>query len=238
MKKQQKSMLSSTLIIINGIVILVFLLLSGMLIYMTATSFSEPGEEGQTYLYQQDEQPTLLFLEQRENYASGDTVLVRNELDGKTVYLKEDVVDNEDDYITVQSDGMEFQEDRSNIVGCVVFESPTLGKMIGYISAPENTVTVVIIAAAVFAVVVCLIVLTAVLIGRKKHTAEAEETEESFLENLFRIEEEESDFVKDVYEQEIREPVELSSAGDDKEPMSDEELKRFQETIMSGSGTK
>lgn len=36
----------------------------------------------------------------------------------------------------------------------------------------------------------------------------------------------------EVYQQEISEPTELDSVGDDKTPVSDEELERFREKVL------
>lgn len=78
---------------------------------------------------------------------------------------------------------------------------------------------------------ICLVVWTAFLAMKRRRMRDVRAQNDNLLEDLFDDSTEE-DFVMEVYQQEISEPTELDSVGDDKTPVSDEELERFREKVL------
>ena len=84
MRETKKPVLSTAVLVVNGLLICVFLLFGAMLVYITA-NLSSDAQSGKAYLFGDDEK-TLVFLEHQENYQHGDQVLVQGKLDGQISY--------------------------------------------------------------------------------------------------------------------------------------------------------
>ncbi|MBC8610864.1 Uncharacterised protein [uncultured Ruminococcus sp.] len=224
MRDAKKSTASSVLMVINGMIICFFLLFGAMLIYATVSSQSD-DIAGKTYVLDDGKEQTLLFLEKRANYQSGDEILIR---EGEN-YSLENVSQNLERDIVIESNNSTIS--KRNVMGKISFESPFFGKAVSFISAPENTVVSVIGTVIAFLVMICLVVWTAFLAMKRRRMRDVRAQNDNLLEDLFDDSTEE-DFVMEVYQQEISEPTELDSVGDDKTPVSDEELERFREKVL------
>lgn len=224
MRDAKKSTASSVLMVINGMIICFFLLFGAMLIYATVSSQSD-DIAGKTYVLDDGKEQTLLFLEKRANYQSGDEILIR---EGEN-YSLENVSQNLERDIVIESNNSTIS--KRNVMGKIYFESPFFGKAVSFISAPENTVVSVIGTVIAFLVMICLVVWTAFLAMKRRRMRDVRAQNDNLLEDLFDDSTEE-DFVMEVYQQEISEPTELDSVGDDKTPVSDEELERFREKVL------
>lgn len=224
MRDAKKSTASSVLMVINGMIICFFLLFGAMLIYATVSSQSD-DIAGKTYVLDDGKEQTLLFLEKRANYQSGDEILIR---EGEN-YSLENVSQNLERDIVIESNNNTIS--KRNVMGKISFESPFFGKAVSFISAPENTVVSVIGTVIAFLVMICLVVWTAFLAMKRRRLRDVRAQNDNLLEDLFDDSTEE-DFVMEVYQQEISEPTELDSVGDDKTPVSDEELERFREKVL------
>ncbi len=224
MRDAKKSTASSVLMVINGMIICFFLLFGAMLIYATVSSQSD-DIAGKTYVLDDGKEQTLLFLEKRANYQSGDEILIR---EGEN-YSLENVSQNLERDIVIESNNNTIS--KRNVMGKISFESPFFGKAVSFISAPENTVVSVIGTVIAFLVMICLVVWTAFLAMKRRRMRDVRAQNDNLLEDLFDDSTEE-DFVMEVYQQEISEPTELDSVGDDKTPVSDEELERFREKVL------
>lgn len=205
-------------------IICFFLLFGAMLIYATVSSQSD-DIAGKTYVLDDGKEQTLLFLEKRANYQSGDEILIR---EGEN-YSLENVSQNLERDIVIESNNNTIS--KRNVMGKISFESPFFGKAVSFISAPENTVVSVIGTVIAFLVMICLVVWTAFLAMKRRRMRDVRAQNDNLLEDLFDDSTEE-DFVMEVYQQEISEPTELDSVGDDKTPVSDEELERFREKVL------
>lgn len=205
-------------------IICFFLLFGAMLIYATVSSQSD-DIAGKTYVLDDGKEQTLLFLEKRANYQSGDEILIR---EGEN-YSLENVSQNLERDIVIESNNSTIS--KRNVMGKISFESPFFGKAVSFISAPENTVVSVIGTVIAFLVMICLVVWTAFLAMKRRRMRDVRAQNDNLLEDLFDDSTEE-DFVMEVYQQEISEPTELDSVGDDKTPVSDEELERFREKVL------
>ena len=224
MRDAKKSTASSVLMVINGMIICFFLLFGAMLIYATVSSQSD-DIAGKSYVLDDGKEQTLLFLEKRANYQSGDEILIR---EGEN-YSLENVSQNLERDIVIESNNSTIS--KRNVMGKISFESPFFGKAVSFISAPENTVVSVIGTVIAFLVMICLVVWTAFLAMKRRRMRDVRAQNDNLLEDLFDDSTEE-DFVMEVYQQEISEPTELDSVGDDKTPVSDEELERFREKVL------
>lgn len=224
LRDAKKSTASSVLMVINGMIICFFLLFGAMLIYATVSSQSD-DIAGKTYVLDDGKEQTLLFLEKRANYQSGDEILIR---EGEN-YSLENVSQNLERDIVIESNNSTIS--KRNVMGKISFESPFFGKAVSFISAPENTVVSVIGTVIAFLVMICLVVWTAFLAMKRRRMRDVRAQNDNLLEDLFDDSTEE-DFVMEVYQQEISEPTELDSVGDDKTPVSDEELERFREKVL------
>ena len=224
MRDAKKSTASSVLMVINGMIICFILLFGAMLIYATVSSQSD-DIAGKTYVLDDGKEQTLLFLEKRANYQSGDEILIR---EGEN-YSLENVSQNLERDIVIESNNSTIS--KRNVMGKISFESPFFGKAVSFISAPENTVVSVIGTVIAFLVMICLVVWTAFLAMKRRRMRDVRAQNDNLLEDLFDDSTEE-DFVMEVYQQEISEPTELDSVGDDKTPVSDEELERFREKVL------
>ena len=224
MRDAKKSTASSVLMVINGMIICFFLLFGAMLIYATVSSQSD-DIAGKTYVLDDGKEQTLLFLEKRANYQSGDEILIR---EGEN-YSLENVSQNLERDIVIESNNSTIS--KRNVMGKISFESPFFGKAVSFISAPENTVVSVIGTVIAFLFMICLVVWTAFLAMKRRRMRDVRAQNDNLLEDLFDDSTEE-DFVMEVYQQEISEPTELDSVGDDKTPVSDEELERFREKVL------
>ena len=137
LRDAKKSTASSVLMVINGMIICFFLLFGAMLIYATVSSQSD-DIAGKTYVLDDGKEQTLLFLEKRANYQSGDEILIR---EGEN-YSLENVSQNLERDIVIESNNSTIS--KRNVMGKISFESPFFGKAVSFISAPENTVVSVI----------------------------------------------------------------------------------------------
>ena len=144
-------------------------------------------------------------------------------------YSLENVSQNLERDIVIESNNSTIS--KRNVMGKISFESPFFGKAVSFISAPENTVVSVIGTVIAFLVMICLVVWTAFLAMKRRRMRDVRAQNDNLLEDLFDDSTEE-DFVMEVYQQEISEPTELDSVGDDKTPVSDEELERFREKVL------
>ena len=229
MRETKKPVLSTAVLVVNGLLICVFLLFGAMLVYITANLSSE-AQSGKAYLFGDDEK-TLVFLEHQENYQQGDQVLVQGKLDGQISYTMERVQSSQDNQIVLTSNGSSFTENKKNVVGRVSFESPVFGRLLAYLTDQQNTVPAVIGCAVLFIFIICLIIMTVMVAGRRRHAATTEKRADNLIEELF-DDSSEQDFLREIYRQEISEPEEVISVGDDKSPLSEEEIEAFRESVL------
>ena len=206
---------------------------------LTANCSPEP-EPGRAFLWERQGEPVLLLLESGESCRSGDEVLIRGTLEGETVYGVETVQANRDGVLTLGEDGAVFEERAENVAGRISFESGLFGRLTDYVSDPENAAGTALLAGG-GAVLLAVLILAAALLARRygRLAGDAEDGEDDAGEDgagedgLSRAPEAaEEAFVRGVYTQEIREPEEVVSVGDDETPLTAEELERFRAAVM------
>lgn len=227
MQHTEKPLWLRVIVAVNSLLICLLLLFGVMLICLTVSCTPDP-EAGRAFLWERQGEPVLLLLESGESSHPGDEVLVRGTMDGETVYTLEPVQENRDEVLLLGENGAVYEESIQNIAGQVSFESQLFGRLVSYVSDPEHAGGVVVLCLAAGLFLLFLILATVFLSLRYGRAAPQPPAPEEKGAAMLA----DDAFLHDVYTQEINEPEELVSIGDDETPVTQEELERFRETVL------
>ena len=214
---------------LNGLILCIFLLFGVMLLYILMSHESD-AKSGKNYLYQHNGTDTLLFLEDRENYKFGDLVLVKGTEDNAITYNIEHVEKSDESQVVLTDYGTSYAEDKENIVGLIAFESQLLGAIMVFLKNPNNTNTIIFSITAIVLFLICCNIGTFLFMKKKKRQKLVLDNERKF--DQIKEDTMQQTFLDQIYTQEINEPQAILSVGNDENPMTENDIEVFRNTIM------